>query len=370
MKRIVILLTVFLFAVCSKVTAYAVEISAKSAIVIDAASGKILYEKDAHTKRGMASTTKIMTCLLAIETLNLEDIVTVSPFAAGTEGSSIWLEAGEKISVEDLLYGLMLSSGNDAATSLAEFASGSVDAFTVLMNKRAKELKAVNTNFTNPHGLPDSQHYTTAYELSLISREAMKNDLFRKIVSTKNKTISWESSKWDRSLSNHNKLLKMYEHAVGIKTGYTKKDGRCLVSAAENGNMRLITVTLSAPDDWNDHIKLYEYCFNTYSPITVCKQGTSLGLYNPLNNNAEPIELILNNTVSAILTQSDLNSVKKIVKLNITFPVDKSQKIGECDLYYSDFKIGSADIISGNASDIKPALTDIIKQLMKGIALQ
>ena len=167
----------------------------------------------------MASTTKIMTGLLACESGKLDKTVKVSPLASGTEGSSLWLKIGEKQTLENLTYGLMLKSGNDAAVAIAEYLGGSVDAFALLMNKRAREIGAVNTNFVNPHGLDADGHYTTAYDLALIAREAMKNDTFRKIVSTKTYSIPMEGEKWDRALKNHNKLLWRYEGCNGVKTG-------------------------------------------------------------------------------------------------------------------------------------------------------
>ncbi|MGM9552364.1 MAG: D-alanyl-D-alanine carboxypeptidase family protein [Clostridia bacterium] len=370
MKRLLFTL-MFLFLFFTEV-AYAqnVEISAKSAVVIDSGSGRVLFEKDAYIPLPMASTTKIMTGLLAVEMLNLNDIVTVSAHASGTEGSSVWLETGEHISSYDLLYGLMLSSGNDAAVALAEHIAGSVDAFTVLMNKRAKEIGANNTNFTNPHGLPDDNHYTTAYDLARISRIAMNNKTFREVVSTKNKTISWENSQWNRSLTNHNKLLKMYDYAIGIKTGYTKKAGRCLASAAKKDGRELIIVTLSDPDDWNDHIRLYNYCFDTYLPYTLCKKGENVLCYKPKSKGAESIDITYGEDYVASLSEEEEKNITRKLKLNITFPVSPNQKVGECELYYYNEKIGSVSLLAKNESYPDRGLPDIIKQLMKGIILQ
>ena len=234
MKRVVILFFM-LMCVCGKCYA----ISAQSAVLIDGTSGRILYEHNAYQKLPMASTTKIMTGLLACESGKLSETVKTSAFASGTEGSSLWLKVGEEQSLEDLTYGLMLKSGNDAAVSIAEYLGGNTDAFALLMNKRAKEIGAVNTNFKNPHGLDHEEHYTTAYDLALIAREAMKNETFRKIVSTKTYSIPMQNEKWDRHLKNHNKLLWQYEGCNGIKTGYTKKCGRCLVSSAKKGGLEI-----------------------------------------------------------------------------------------------------------------------------------
>ena len=194
-------------------------ISAKSAILIDSDSGRVLYEHNSYEKLPMASTTKIMTGLLACESGKLNETVKASTFASGTEGSSLWLKIGEKQTLENLTYGLMLKSGNDAAVAISEYLGGSIDAFALLMNKKAREIGAVNTNFENPHGLDSDGHYTTAYDLALIAREAMKNENFRKIVSTKTYSIPMQGEKWDRALKNHNRLLWNYEGCNGVKTG-------------------------------------------------------------------------------------------------------------------------------------------------------
>ena len=215
MRRVILLLIIILNIYA--VNSYA--ISAKSAILIDSSSGRVLYEHNSYEKLPMASTTKIMTGLLACESGKLNKTVKVSPFASGTEGSSLWLKVGEKLKLQELTYGLMLKSGNDAAVAIAEYLGGSVDAFTLLMNKRAREIGAVNTNFENPHGLDSDGHYTTAYDLALIAREAMKNEKFREIVSTKTYSIPMQGEKWDRAFKNHNKLLWNYEGCNGVKTG-------------------------------------------------------------------------------------------------------------------------------------------------------
>ena len=260
MKKVAALL---IFSLLIMQNAIAVDLSARAAVLIDGKSGKVLFEKNKDERLPMASTTKIMTGLLACESKKMKKVVTVSPVASGTEGSSLWLEPGEKQTLENLTYGLMLRSGNDAAVAIAEYLGGSTEAFALMMNERAKKIGVQNTGFQNPNGLDAEGHFTTAYDLALISREAMKNKKFRKIVSTKSKTIPWESSEWDRSLTNHNKMLWRYEGCNGIKTGFTKKSGRCLVTSAKRGKTKLICVTLNAPDDWNDHTKMLDYGFET-----------------------------------------------------------------------------------------------------------
>jgi D-alanyl-D-alanine carboxypeptidase len=212
----------------------------------------------------MASTTKIMTALVALESGDVQRTVQVSAEAIGIEGSSVYLYKDEKLTLEDLLYAMMLESANDAAAAIAIEVGGSIDEFADMMNKKADELGLKNTHFENPHGLDCDSHYTTARELAKIAHEAMKNESFRSIVSTFKKTIPLNESEGVRLLINHNKMLKGYDGAVGIKTGFTKKSGRCLVSAAERDGVKFICVTLNAPDDWRDHTALLNYGFSLY----------------------------------------------------------------------------------------------------------
>jgi len=239
-------------------------VSAKSAVLIDAQSGRVLYEKNAHECMGMASTTKIMTALTVLWLCSADSVVTVPKEAVGIEGSSVYLCEGEELTVEQLLYALLLSSANDAAVALAIHSAGSVDHFSEKMNQYAEALGIENTHFTNPHGLYDDDHYTTALSLALIAREAMKNELLRKIFSTYKATIPFCGEPDRRLLENHNKLLRTYDGAIGVKTGFTKKTGRTLVSAAKRDGLTLIAVTLNAPDDWQDHTSMLDYGFENY----------------------------------------------------------------------------------------------------------
>jgi D-alanyl-D-alanine carboxypeptidase/D-alanyl-D-alanine carboxypeptidase (penicillin-binding protein 5/6) len=212
-----------------------------------------------------------MTALVAIESCDINTVVTVSPDAVGVEGSSIYLFAGEKLSLEDLLYAMLLESANDAAAAIAIAVGGSIDGFSEMMNAKAQKLGLTDTHFTNPHGLDDPEHYTTAFELAKIASVAMKNEVFRTIVSTRKATVPQNNGEGARVLFNHNKLLGVYEGAIGIKTGYTKVSGRCLVSAAEREGLRLVCVTLACPNDWRDHTALLDWGFSAYwrySPAT------------------------------------------------------------------------------------------------------
>ncbi len=239
-------------------------LSAKSAILIDAFDGRVLYELNARVRMPMASTTKIMTALVALEHGKLDDTVEIASDATGVEGSSVYLRVGERWTLRELLYALMLASANDAATAIAIHIGGSVENFACLMNERAIELGLRDTHFQNPHGLDAEGHYTSAYDLALLTAEALKNRDFLAVVSTPSYTVSGNGADGARYLTNHNRMLRTYSGAIGVKTGYTKKSGRCLVTAAERGGLRLVAVTLSAPDDWNDHKKLLDFGFEYY----------------------------------------------------------------------------------------------------------
>lgn len=256
---------------CVGENAYSLSLSAHSAVLIDADSRSILYAKDHESRRGMASTTKIMTALIAAENYDLGKTVHISPEAVGIEGSSIYLCEGEALTMEELLYALLLQSANDAATAIAIEIAGSIDAFADIMNKRAEDMGLKNTHFTNPHGLSDEEHYTTAYDLAVIAACALENEVIRKISSTYKMTIPIESACTQRVLVNHNKMLKLYDGAIGVKTGFTKATGRCLVSAAERNGLRLVAVTLDAPDDWSDHRTMLDFGFEHYESFVVAE---------------------------------------------------------------------------------------------------
>lgn len=248
-----------------------VHTDAVSAVLIETDTNSILYEKNAHTPMPMASTTKIMTAICAIESGLLDKKYEIHPSAVGVEGSSIYLKKGEQLTLEELLYGLMLHSGNDAAVAIAFAVSGSVEDFVYLMNETASRIGAVNTHFENPNGLDGKEHYTTAYDLAIITSYGLKNPLFAKIVSTYRTSISGP-----RELRNHNKLLNMYDGCTGVKTGFTKKCGRCLVSSAKRNGTELVAVTLNDGNDWIDHIKMLDYGFENTRSVQLLKKGEYL----------------------------------------------------------------------------------------------
>ena len=264
-----LILSTFLLSMMA-LLAYAdtgVTAGARSSALYNPDTKSFLYENNANKRLPMASTTKIVTALIAIENLDFSETVKVPKEAVGIEGSSLYLAENDEITVKDLVYGVLLQSANDAATVLALRISGNISDFADKMTKRVIKMGAHDTNFKNPHGLDDKEHYTTAHDLSLIAAEALQNETFKKISSTYK--YSFKIGDNLRTVVNHNKLLKGYEGCIGVKTGYTKKCGRCLVSAAERNGVTLVAVTLDDPDDWKDHKNLLDYGFDNLEAINL-----------------------------------------------------------------------------------------------------
>ena len=303
-------------------------VSAKSAVLYEPESGRFLYSKNAFQRLPMASTTKIMTALVAAENSALSETVVIPPEAEGVEGSSAYLKAGEEFTMEELLYALLLRSANDAAVAIACHISGSVEAFAEAMNERAFSLGLTDTNFTNPHGLDDPEHYTTAHDLALIAAEAMSCDLVREICSTYKRGFVHDDA--PILYVNHNKLLKSYDGAIGVKTGYTKKSGRCLVGAAERDGLTFITVTLDAPDDWRDHEALFDLGFSALEKITLLSAGDHRYSLPVLDGVQDTVE-VENITDDAIILERGEHDVKEYVKLAkfATAPIKAGDIFGE-----------------------------------------
>ena len=260
---ILLLCLILVFSVFQHNT-YALELSAKSAILIDADSGTILYGENFSTSMAMASTTKIMTAVVALENASLDKKIIIPREAVGVEGSSIYLCENEILTLEELLYALLLASANDAAIAIAISIGGSIEGFADMMNKTALRLGLDSTHFENPHGLDSKNHYTTAKDLASLTAYALSIPKFREIVSTYKTNITLGNEGNGRLLVNHNKLLRSYPGTIGVKTGFTQKSGRCLVSAAERDGLTLIAVTLNAPNDWNDHKEMLDFGFENY----------------------------------------------------------------------------------------------------------
>ncbi|MEH7348306.1 D-alanyl-D-alanine carboxypeptidase family protein [Gottfriedia acidiceleris] len=251
-------------------------VSARNAVLMDQKTGRILYGKAMHDSERIASITKIMTAILAVESGKMQNTITISSRAVQTEGSSIYLKPGQKIKLEDLVYGLMLRSGNDAANAIAEAVGGSIEGFVYMMNEKAKEIGMSNTYFSNPSGLDQQgkEHYSSAYDMALLTRYAMENPKYAKIAGTKVHRAPNTAESWDYVWKNKNKLLTfMYKYSTGGKTGFTKKAKRTLVSTASKNGMDLIVVTLNDGQDWQDHMSLFEYGFSNYPLTKVLSKG-------------------------------------------------------------------------------------------------
>ena len=308
-KRIACLLfTLLLMHPCASL-AQEIGTSARACVVIDADSGRVLLSHNAEEPLPMASTTKVMTALLALENGSLDDMVTCGPNAFGVPGTSIYLNKGETLSLHHMLYGLMLASGNDAATAIAEHIGGSIEEFCGMMTRRAAELGCSNTVFLTPHGLPQEGHYTTAHDLALIAREAMTHEVFREIVGTQRATIPWEGREYDRVLNNKNKLLSTYEGATGIKTGYTRKAGRCLVFGAEREDMRVIGVVLNCPDWFNEAARLMDETFERYEAVTMLEAGDVLATLEVSHSDGETADATLAADLTGVVPKGSIPQV-------------------------------------------------------------
>lgn len=328
-----------------KLTAFAIEDSAE--IIMEVNSKRVLCSKNENVKKYMASTTKILTAITTIENIDLDEKVTVTGKTVGIEGSSIYLEAGEVLTVKDILYGLMLRSGNDCAETLAlkvgESLSGNRDTFISLMNKTAEKIGAKSSHFTNPHGLHDENHYTTAYDLALISAYAMQNDVFREIVGTKSVYIPFTTRNTRRFLKNKNKLLFNLEGATGIKTGFTKKAGRCLVSSKKVGDLELICVVLNCPPMFERSVALLDYYTNNYSNYKLIESDEIVGFADTLTD--DKCGLYVKNDVMLPLTKQE----KEKIKIEYEYPdkivgIKKDTEVGTVKIFIENNLIFSEKI--------------------------
>ncbi len=362
-----ILALTFTFSVYS---AEVPSLSAGSAVLINADTNEIIYQKNAYKQRSMASTTKIMTAVLAIESGRLQETVTAENMAA--EGSSIGLKEGYKMSLEALVWGMLLESGNDAAKLTANFLAGSEESFSLAMNEKAREIGMANTNFVTASGLDDEEHYTTAYDMSLLGSYAIKNPVFREICSAKTKSVKFIEPNISFTFANHNRLLYSCDGVFGIKTGFTKKSGRCLVSACQRGETTLVAVTLNAGDDWNDHIKLYNYGFdNTVTEKAVLNFPESVSIYG--------------GTKSVLYITADLDAyysyfgnkgsiTQKIYLPRLIYaPVNKGDILGRAEILKDGKRVAAVNLIADNTvsaaepTEITPSLWQRITNRLKEI---
>lgn len=353
-------------------------INARSYVVLDRKSKKVLIGKNEYTKAKMASTTKIMTATIILENCNLDDIVTISKKSANTGGSRLGLKTNDKISVLNLLYGLLLCSGNDAAVALAEYCSGSIPEFCNLMNQKAIELGLTNSHFETPHGLDSDGHYTTAYELALITDYALKNSTFVKIVNTKNHTI--QINNYPKNLSNTNELLGVLDGVYGVKTGFTNGANRCLVTACKRNNMDLICIVLGCDTKkfrGQDSTKLINYCFDNFEYVNIRNllthklndwKNDNKNYFNIIKGVSTKLDIKFSDPSSDVIPikKDEINNinVRFSINKNLAAPITVNNIIGNYEIFSSTNTIYSGDIISNNTIDkknIKYYLFDFLK---------
>jgi serine-type D-Ala-D-Ala carboxypeptidase (penicillin-binding protein 5/6) len=331
----------------------ALKVTARSAVVMEQSSHRVLFEKNAHERLAMASTTKIMTALVALEHGSLTDIVTVSPNAARVGGSSIYLKAGEKLTLEQLLYGLMLQSGNDASVAIAEYIGGSVNGFLDMMNKRAAEIGAVDTHFASPNGLDCPGHYTTAFDLALIAATAMGNANFRTIVSTKGLYIPLEGQENGRYIKNKNKILWSYDGANGVKTGYTSDAGRCFVGSAEREGMQLISVVLDCGPMFEEAAQLMDETFAQYDMIPVVEPRMAMGDVQDAEGVSGTVRFGAPQKLLLPLNKEEQQRVATEIHLwdKVKAPVAFGQPLGEGQVVLDGKVMGTFPVISLEKDD-------------------
>lgn len=343
-------------------TVSAQALSAEHAILLDAQSGRVLYEKDADSRSLIASTTKIMTGLVVCEQCNVLDRVEIMPEAVGIEGSSMYLKAGEVLTVQELLYGLLLQSGNDAAVALAIYCGGTVEGFAEMMNDKARTLGLKNTHFENPNGLDSENHYSTARDLAVLTEYAMENPIFAKTVSTKTVTVG------NRVLTNHNKLLWRYDGAEGVKTGFTRAAGRILVSSAQRNGRRLIAVTINAPDDWNDHAKLLDEGFQRFTMTTMAQKGQVIAQTEVLGGRDETVNLIAAADFAYPLAEDETARMILAGPGFVYAPVEKGAKAGYVYVVVNDEIVGAVPVVySGTVAQKETVKNESIWERMREI---
>ncbi len=324
-----------------------VESSARAAILIERETGKVLLSHNAREKLPMASTTKVMTALIALEYGRLDEMVTVGRNAYGVPGTSIYLNLGEQITLKDLLYGLMLASGNDAAVAIAEHIGGDVESFCRMMTERAAELGCTDTVFLTPHGLPKDGHYTTARDLALIAREAMSHELFREIVSTKRASIPWEGRSYQRILNNKNKLLTSYEGATGIKTGYTKAAGRCLVFGAKRNGLEVVGVVLRCGDWFDEAARLMDCGFERYEMFTSLEAGESIRVLPVHEGTQETVCILTGEKLAAVVPRNAIPVLEFDLPDMAEAGCEKGEVIGEARMVLGGEVIAAVPLVLG-----------------------
>jgi D-alanyl-D-alanine carboxypeptidase len=333
-------------------TGLAVSLSAQSAVLVDVESGRVLYSKNDAKQMKIASLTKIMTAIIAIENANLESMVKTSKNAFGVEGSSIYLKQNEQMKLHDMLYGLMLRSGNDAATAIAEHVSGSMEKFTELMNDKAKQLGMEGTLFTNSHGLDWGEgNYSTASDMGKLLAYCLRNPVFKEIVSTKVKKVPWEGENYDRVFYNKNKMLSLYPGGDGVKTGYTVKAGRCLAASATKDDWQLATIVLNAPDWWRDSSNLLSYGFHDYIKQQVIETNITLKSIPVIIGKEKSINVHAKKQIYYPIKENEKGLLSYTWELpkSLKAPVEKDQLLGYVIVSFDNKQIAKIPLYSDSA---------------------
>lgn len=322
------------------------DISARSAVVICAETCEVVYSKNMNECLPMASTTKIMTAILALEYGADDCYLTVTEEMIAVEGSSMGLKDGDSVSLKTLVKGMLLKSGNDAANAVANIVAGDIPSFVKMMNEKATAIGMYSTSFETPSGLDGDNHYSTAFDMAILGAYAIKNPEFCSICSAESMVVYYGSSPYRRTLTNHNKLLSMYEGAFGIKTGFTKKSGRCLVSAVKKDGKTLVAVTLNAPDDWNDHIKMYDYAFEKVSSVVFNADVDNLTL-NIVGGKKKKISIVAEDFPEITVSDKNFSYETEIYLKHFEYaPVEKGEIVGKIEFYSNGVKISETNLLT------------------------
>ena len=369
MKKLASLIMAILIAIMPMNLSFANEdnaplsVSSKSAILMDVGSGQILYEKNAHDKLPPASVTKVMTMLLICEALDsgkitLDDSVQISDNAASMGGSQIFLEAGEVQKVDTLLKGIAVASANDGCVAMAEYIGGSVESFVDMMNAKAKELNMKDTNFVNTNGLPVDNHYTSAHDIAIMSRELLKHDVISKYLTTWMDQVVVGKKQITVGLANTNKLIKHYQGATGVKTGFTQQAKYCLSASAKRGDTHLVAVTLGAetsPERFKDATSLLNFGFANYESVKLCSKNDNIATLTLDKEDEQKINLVAKEDLSVLIKKGGNKDFTRKIKVNEnpTIPIKKGTNLGYVEIYQGKTLVGKVDLV--NTKDIQKA---------------
>ena len=383
MKRFISVFLAIIFIICQNAFVFAdkntsnnIDIGSKSAVLMDVCSGQVLYEKNCHEKLPPASVTKVMTMLLICEALEngkikIDDEVTISENAASMGGSQIFLEPGEVQTVDNLLKGIAVASANDACVAMAEYIGGSVEEFVDMMNKKAKDLKMNDTNFVNTNGLPVENHYTSAYDIGIMSRELLKHEMIEKYLTTWMDNVVVGKKKATIGLANTNKLIKHYNGATGVKTGFTGEAKFCVSASAKRGKTHLIAVILggqTSKDRFKDASALLDYGFANYESVKICSKNQKLYTLKLKKADCESVDLVAKNDLGILIKKGESKDFTKKVDVdkNLKLPVKKGATLGKVKIYRGDKLIGEVNLVSSRDID-KASYLQMLKRLVEDI---